>query len=482
MKIHWLKAKSNTESKRSFLDRFRNDHLGKSIKIKCTYIRPITLKKGKNATVVTINIKKTAIIAGGLAVVLLLVFMSPFSRKPRQSEVAELEPEDSSVIYQPDPEDKDNFLPGGEGTEESPDAPQVKEILDLSENNTPMETDLIRINEPVPWKEEIIYSGGNVSLHEAVLTKLFCYNIETKTEEEIASTKIQNGEIFEYRFNDYWFVWLDTNHGGINHIYAMNRNTKEVREITKCGLNKPRLALTGNNLIWVEQKDSTSDSLYLYNFTAEEMTSLEYFNDPTYGTCPPVAVNNALVWVAPNPGAPGHSLIKRLDLANLQKHALLNPGIIVGTGGEGNGSQEYETPADFVEQPEGEGILDPQIIDPNGFAIYPATNGKVIAWLDHMDPSKAALKLTWDGVEVITVAECVGRIFGVGDKFVAYTQEGSIMVYFWETNTYARISDSDETGRLAEGGVMGDKVIWYNMDNPNQNKDIICVTTVKIPE
>ena len=27
--------------------------------------------------------------------------------------------------------------------------------------------------------------------------------------------------------------------------------------------------------------------------------------------------------------------------------------------------------------------------NPNGFAIYPQTNGEVIAWLDNLDPSKA---------------------------------------------------------------------------------------------
>ena len=45
-----------------------------------------------------------------------------------------------------------------------------------------------------------------------------------------------------------------------------------------------------------------------------------------------------------------------------------------------------------------------------------------------------------DGKTIINIAYGVARPFGVGDDFVVYMQNDSIMVYFWEIDRYARLT------------------------------------------
>ena len=51
-----------------------------------------------------------------------------------------------------------------------------------------------------------------------------------------------------------------------------------------------------------------------------------------------------------------------------------------------------------------------------------------------------------DGETITVIAENVGRLFGVGDKFVVYTQNDAIMVYFWESGRYARLTAPGKRG------------------------------------
>src|SRR5690606_29093752 len=171
-----------------------------------------------------------------------------------------------------------------EETEEA----KEKSIIDLSGRAIEIKSSVSRINEPTPFGEEIIYSGGNApTIDEPIFKQLFIYNTNTGEEKVVAETQIKFGEIYEGRLNKDWVVWLDTNQTGTNDLYVLNRNTNEISKIKSCNLNKPKLQLWGDNLVWVEQIDAEQDRLYLYNFKSGEPISLESFNNPTYGTCPP---------------------------------------------------------------------------------------------------------------------------------------------------------------------------------------------------
>lgn len=328
-------------------------------------------------------------------------------------------------------------------TEKEPKEPV---LIDLSSDYIKLDTTMQRINEPIFFNDEIIYSAGEGDNIEdgAILTKLYICNMEDREERVIAESRIKFGEIYEGRLSEDWIAWLDTNHVGTNIIYGMNRDTGEVFEIKRCEYNRPQLRLWGENLVWVEQRDLENDSLYLYNFSSGEPVVLESFSNSTYGTCPPSIWNDVVVWTSPGEG--GGSVIKKLDLKKIDRSSEEEPKL--------------------------------ELIDPKGFAIYPSTNGSTIAWLDNLDPQKASLKLTLDGKDIITVATGIGRFFGVGDKFVAYTQEGKIMLYFWEEGQYAHINPKDTQGRLSQCSVSGNHITWYS-NPPRESQDIVNVTIIK---
>lgn len=395
--------------------------------------------------------------------------------------------------------------------------PEQPQVIDLSDVRMDLKTEMLQINEPTPYGRELLYSAGSASgIDGPVLTRLFLYNLDTRQETEVAETKVKFGEIYEGRFNENWIVWLDTNQSGTNYIYALNRKTGEVSQVKRCDLNKPQLVLYGDNLVWVEQKDEENDRLYLYNFKSGEPVVLDSFNNPTYGTCPPALYDDVLVWVYPSPKDASRSIIKKLDLkkaltigavtgqdaavelagsepagepGNMSANDMPSQGEnataqaeTAALEGTGMGVQGVNDNGVAAVQAEAQGV-EPQIIDPQGFAIYPQTNGEVVAWLDNLDPSRARLLMTRDDGETIkVVAQGVGRLFGVGDKFIVYTQNDSIMLYFWEIDRYARLTQPGEKGMLSKACVSGNVVVWYEVSDPSQRKDKVKVSIIEQPD
>jgi hypothetical protein len=389
-------------------------------------------------------------------------------------------------------------------------------IIDLSHNRIDLDSSMLRINSPVAWGRELVYSAGNATtIDEPVLVDLYIYNIDTGAETEVAQTQIQFGEIYEGRMNQDYIVWLDTNQRGTNIIYALNRSTNETMQIKKSDYTHPQLRLYGDNLVWVEQINDKEDRLYLYNFKSGEPIVLETFNIPSYGTCPPSIYNDVVVWTYPSATDPDISIIKKLDLkqslntppispddnlANEDDYGENSPAVGIvdddpnridieimpsdssesdsTADGQNDNVGDPSHYAEDMEDVDDTGVsMDTLIIDPKGFAIYPSTNGQAVAWLDNLNPSVANLKLTLDdGEEIVMVASGVGRIFGVGDSFVAYMQDEAIMLYFWKQDRYARLTAEGEAGRLSS--VSGNTVIWYDANNPNQSQDKVRISII----
>jgi len=347
---------------------------------------------------------------------------------------------------------------------EEPEQPEQLPILDLSIYRTDIESNMLKINEPTPWGEEVLYSAGSASsIDGPVLTRLFLYDSNTNEEKEIAVSDVRFGEIYEGRISDSWIVWLDTNQSGTNHIYALNRATGQNIRVDSTSLNRPQISLWEDFLIWSGQKVELKDEMHVFNLVTGHSVKIEDFDNPTFGTSSPAVHNNLLVWVYPHPDDPtGRSVIKTLDLATLN----IAPQVTM----DSVPVQDTEE----VAQDDVISVLDIQAIDPAGFAIYPATNGKAIAWLDSLNPAQAALRLTLDkGETIITVAEGVGRFFGIGDDFIAYTQQGVIKIYFWETSRYANLTKENEQGKLSELPVSGRTIIWYDSTDPNARQDSV---------
>ena len=355
---------------------------------------------------------------------------------------------------------------------EEPEEPERLPILDLSSLRTEVESSMRQLNEPTSWGEEVLYSAGDASsIDGPVLTRLFLYNSKTHEEKEVAASNIRFGEIYEGRLSDSWIVWLDTNQSGTNNIYALNRSTGKIIGINSTSLNRPQISLWGDFLVWSGQKEQHKDEMHVFDLATGRSVRVESFDNPTFGTSSPAVYGNLLVWAYPHPNDPmGASVIKTLDLTTLNLHSEVTE--VVETPSVSEETERYEMVNNLAIQ----------TIDPDGFAIYPATNGKAVAWLDSLNPAQATLRLTLDkGETIVTVAEGVGRFFGLGDDFIVYTQQGRIKIYFWETSRFATLTKEDEQGKLAELPVSGRTIIWYDATDPNRKQDNVKRSVLEYP-
>lgn len=98
-----------------------------------------------------------------------------------------------------------------------------------------------QINQPGIWGTELFFSAGSGSLDDPVLTRLYLYNLTTNKAQKVKETEIYKGEYYETLINDKWLIYLETDHGTNNYIYAMNRADSKVTLIKNCKNGKPKL-------------------------------------------------------------------------------------------------------------------------------------------------------------------------------------------------------------------------------------------------
>jgi len=389
-------------------------------------------------------------------------------------------------------------------------------VIDLSAvaQTVQLESAMNRINEPTPWEEELLYSAGqSTGIDEMIFTKLFTYNMNTKEETEQAETQIKNksnlpGELYEGRMNDHWIAWLDTNQAGRNILNGKDRLTGETFVIKECALIRPQLRLYGDYVVYLMQESADQDLLYLYNMKSRKALLIDSFIDSTYGTCPPAIYGDTVVWAAPNPDDPSASLLKWLDLS--EELDFDAEPVIGGVASpppdsddaqtdtatpsqEDTGDSETGDPVDEGGATEEDdpylnsgGLIQPdkeygETIDPGSFAIYPVTNGEMIAYLDNLDPANANLMLLRKGGKPVTVAQGVGRVFDIGEDFVVYTQNDTIYLYFWELERYAQLTPEGQKGLLSRSCVNGHTIVWYDANDPNNKGDTVYISKVETP-
>jgi hypothetical protein len=327
---------------------------------------------------------------------------------------------------------------------EKPDRIQVKEpvIKDLTAGVVELELKESRINQPAIYGGEALYSAGTGPIDQPVLKSLYLLDLSTKEEKKVADAKVEFGEIYEPLINEDWLVWLDTDQGGTNIIMAMERDTEKMMKIKECKNNKPKLRLSGNTLVWMEQTGDKEDKLYMIDLDSGENISLATFHDEaSYGVSAPYIFQDRIFWAGPLPQeagkGDGDSEISAINILNLEN---LSEGII------------------------------PEVYKPGTYVHEPIGNGQVLAWLDGNKSPDARLLLTKDKTTVKEVARGVTG-YGLGDNFLVYGKDQTIWVYFWEEDTYGRLTGEDEKAMLPS--VQGKTVLWYDITDEESEKDII---------
>ena len=361
-------------------------------------------------------------------------------------------------------------------------------IMDNSVNAKQILVEEKRINRPAVYGSELLFSAGNGSIEKPVLTTLYLFDVTTQKYTKIATTQIEDGEIFEYFLSDKWIIWLDTDHKGTNIIYKMNRQTNEISKVREVGNLRPKLSLYGDLLAWMEQVSEESDRLYLLELNSEEDIVIEEFHETAYALSAPYIYENTVIWVGADPSGSGDSAIFRADFTmddnynpeeqeqGGEQTSAISAAPSTSAAGQtaaqstsaAETSSPTASPTASATAPDGPWLPLPSSAENETLKVYyypagmyvhePMYNGQVVVWIDKNkapDSSLYMLDLTSGEVSLLQTGV---TSYALGTDFVVINSNQEIWAYYYRANTLIRVSSADRASILPE--TQGRVVVW----------------------
>lgn len=223
--------------------------------------------ESKGPTIGLENIRWSAVIVTGLLIVVLL-FAAVFGIRACAARVGRDEPAVAAPTSTPVQAGSDDPLVVTEQATPAPDAREgasLEHPLDLSDGIVEIKSKERSVNTPDVFGHEMVYSAGTGSLLEPLLKTLYLYDLDSETETEVAKVRLKDGEIFETVLNSNYIAWLDTDQSGKNAIYVLDRATEgaQPRLIKECSFAVPKLRLSQDYLMWIEQNEEKEERLYV---------------------------------------------------------------------------------------------------------------------------------------------------------------------------------------------------------------------------
>ena len=337
----------------------------------------------------------------------------------------------------------------------APDGLSLDGALDLSKDVVTVQSAEKFINVPDVFGHEMVYSAGTGSLLEPVLKTLYLYDLDSGKEEKIASVKLKNGEIFETVLNGSYIAYLETDQQGKNAIYVLDRTEGASPKLIKeCAFAVPKLRLSQDFLIWVEQDEDKEEHLYVVDLVSEENASIPGFAESmermmtTYGVSAPGIYDTQIIWAAQDPNQSEED-----SILNGEKSAIYHCDI-------NRFAEDDYAPSAFA---------------PNMYVHDPVTNGEAWAWIDKNKAPDSALYLRVGDSAVQKIADGV-ITYALGEDMLVFGKDGGIYAYFYNENTFARLNGASERGILPV--VSGRRVAWFN--KTGDTKDELCYIYVPI--
>ncbi len=355
--------------------------------------------------------------------------------------------------------------------------------LDMSQDATLVVSAEKNINRPAIYGDELVYSAGTGPLNEPMLTKLYLFNLKEMNETQITKVTVKNGEIYETYVNTDYIVWLDTDQQGTNKLYYIRRNDTGVadgempvideeamgeatditpgtrtnatpsnatptgatpssqddespeRQIKESGYYMPMLRLSGDRLIWNEQDSEKTETLYMVDLITEENVALPAYTESiedyeqTYAVSAPDIHGSEVIWSAPDRSDPdGKNSV--IYTCNVDRLAL---------------EEDYQ----------------PDVWKADMYVHDPLTNGRAWAWIDTNHEPITGLYIKYgDEVKLVTESTLEAPLtnYCLGDDMLVYAKGGHIWVYFYESETYGRVTVDGETGK--QPVTYGRRVVW----------------------
>ncbi|MGI5849950.1 MAG: hypothetical protein ACOX8Q_07790 [Christensenellales bacterium] len=302
------------------------------------------------------------------------------------------------------------------------------------------------INDPYIYGNEVVFSTGEADKMSPELKTIAVFNMETGEIAKITDITKNYNSLFEPKINEKYIVYLDckTEYGGA--ICGFDRNTNERFVIREYLYGKPRVSLSGEYALWMQQTGNATDKLYLYHLPTRECVTIEVFVNTPFSVSSPFMSDEAIIYVQPD----GENQILDGSSASMDAQICVIP---------------------LKENGDIERIL-----------FYPSTNvycpmikGDKILFLDRNRDESSRLMLCTKNKDTYTAPEAIAENvlnYCIGDGFVAYTKDEAVYVYYFEDQSCGRVSS--ETTRAMLSSVNGKDVVWYDItDDSGDSADVI---------
>jgi hypothetical protein len=290
------------------------------------------------------------------------------------------------------------------------------------------------INDPYIFGQEAVFSTGQTSETTPVIDTLAIYNLDTKEAPKVEGITKKYATLFEPKMNDKFIVYLDCKDEYGGAVCGYDRATGLSFVMREYAYGKPKVSLSGEYALWLQQTSKGTDRLFLYHLPTRETAEIEIFVNTPFAFSSPYMSDSAIVYAQPKQES---SLL--VGSSNTTEAEICVIPLVQ------NGDNQRTT---FLP---GVSVLDPKI------------SGDSIVFVDtYADVNKLYLcTKQGDTYSAPTVlAENIVN-FDVGDGYVVYTKDEAVFIYYFADQSSGKLTDGSK--RVLLVGACGKNVAWYDI-------------------
>lgn len=302
---------------------------------------------------------------------------------------------------------------------------------DLSAVQRDARIDHSRINDPFICGNEIIYSTGSTIGTGYKYNRLMVYNIPGEAATEVENISLKFDNIINCVLSENYIAYIDSDKDGGGSIMGYDRAAKKSFLIKDYLYAAPRISIDGDIICFMQQTGDNTDKLYVYDLSTRESACLKVTKGEGSFPSPASIANGRVIYAS-------HKSVDGAYKSTLHHYNL------------SAGSEKITT-------------LDV-------YAASPKTNGKYTIFLAGEPGKQDELWLIQANGELIKIADGVLNC-EIGDGFAAYTKDGAVYAYVFETKITYKLSSELTRGLLV--AVNDSSVIWYDVTSGFGDMDIV---------
>ncbi len=290
------------------------------------------------------------------------------------------------------------------------------------------------VNDPFIFGQETVFSTGQANETAPEINTIAINNLDTQETAAVDGINKKYATLFEPKMNDKYIVYLDCKDEYGGAVCGYDRTTGESFVMREYLYGKPKVSLSGEYALWLQQTSKGTDRLYLYHLPTRETVEIEIFVNTMFAYSAPHMSDDAIVYVQPY----GESQLLDGSSASMEAEIVVMP---LTQNGDTN---------KILFRP-GVSVIDPMI------------SGDNIVFIDtYADSNKLYLCFRQGDTysAPIVIAENIIN-YSVGDDFVVYTKDEAIYIYYFSDKSSGRLTP--DSSRVLLASACGKNVAWYDI-------------------